>query len=208
MGFDAYGSVLAAKIGAYGSTESVLVGRQRSVLVLTPAKPNAENALVCELINRASGEWNLDKLINWFQPEDREAILSIPLSTNNTKDRIVWAENRSGKFTVKSTYTLALEEQQRFALGDCSNGLVRRKIWKAVWQLNVPQKIKHFAWRAGQDILATKLNLAKQKIAPNGICELSGKGEESVNHLFWFCEHAKGVWSASKMVWPFEISPW
>ena len=28
--------------------------------LLTPVRPNVENALVCELINRASGEWNVD----------------------------------------------------------------------------------------------------------------------------------------------------
>ena len=109
------------------------------------------------------------------QPKNREAILSIPLSTNDTNDRLVWAENRSGKFNVKSAYALALEEQQRSALGDCSNGLVRRKIWKAIWHLNVPQKIKYFAWRAGRDILATKMNLAKREITPSGTCELYGK---------------------------------
>lgn len=81
--------------------------------VLTPVRPNVEKALVCELINIASSERNMDKLKSWFQPEDREAVLSIPLSRNDTNDRSVWAENRSGKFTVKSSYVLALEEQQR-----------------------------------------------------------------------------------------------
>ena len=112
----------------------------------------------------------------------------IPLSTNDTNDRLIWAENRSGKFTVKNAYVLVLEEQQHTTMGDCSNGLVCKKTWKAIWHLNVPQKIKHFAWRAGQDILATKSNLAKRKIAPSGICELCGKEEEIVSHLLWFCD--------------------
>ena len=30
--------------------------------LLTSVRPNVENALVCELINRASSEWNVDKL--------------------------------------------------------------------------------------------------------------------------------------------------
>ena len=180
------------------------IPRPSSYKVLTPVRPNVENALVCELINRSSSEWNVDKLNSWFQPEDKEAIMSIPLSTNDTNDRLVWAENRSGKFTVKSAYALALEEQQHSTMGDCSNGLVCKKIWKALWHLNVPQKIKHFAWRAGRDILATKMNLAKQKIAPSGTCELCRKEEETVSHLLWFCDHAKGVWTTSKLVFPFE----
>ena len=175
--------------------------------VLTPKRSDSKNALVWELINRATGKWNMDKLNCWFHPDDREAIMSIPLSTNDTNDRLIWAKNRSGKFTVKSTYVLALKEQQHMAMGDCSNGLVRKKTWKAIWHLNVPQKIKHFAWRAGRDILATKSNLAKRKIAPSGICELCGKEEETVSHFLWFCDHAKGVWMTSKLVLPFDIFP-
>ena len=116
------------------------IPRPSSYKVITPMRPNVENALVCELINRASGEWDVDKLNSWFQLEDREAILSIPLSTNGTNDRLVWAENRSNKFTVKSAYLLALKEQQRLAMGDCLNSLNHKKIWKALWNLNVLQK--------------------------------------------------------------------
>ena len=78
--------------------------------VITKERPNSTNTLVCELINRATGEWNIDKLNSWFIPEDRDAILGIPLSSSNTQDRMIWAENSSGKFTVKSAHTLALEE--------------------------------------------------------------------------------------------------
>ena len=133
--------------------------------------------------------------------------MSIPLSSIATNDRLIWAETRSCKFTVKSAYVLALEEQQCSALGDCSNGLVRRKVWKTILHLNVPQKVKHFAWRASRYILATKANLAKRKITLSGICELCGKEEETVYHTFWFCDHARGVWMSSKLVLPFEISP-
>nr|XP_023880230.1 uncharacterized protein LOC111992585 [Quercus suber] len=38
------------------------------------------------------------------------------------------------------------------------------------------------------------------------MCELCGKEEETICHLFWFCDHARGVWTSSKFVIPFEIS--
>ena len=144
------------------------IPRPSTYRLVTPEKPSSENALVSELINRATHEWNMDKLKDWFLPEDREAIMSIPLSTNEVCDRLIWAENRSGKFTVKSAYALALEEQSHLAMVDCSNGSVRRKLWKTIWQLKLPQKLKHFAWKASRGILATKMNLAMRKIAPNG----------------------------------------
>ncbi|XP_065620312.1 uncharacterized mitochondrial protein AtMg00310-like [Quercus suber] len=87
------------------------IPRPSTYKVLMSERPNFENALVCELINRATSEWNMEKINSWFLPEDRETITSIPLSTIDTNDRLIWAENRSGKFTVKSAYALALEEQ-------------------------------------------------------------------------------------------------
>lgn len=104
--------------------------------------PNPNNALVCKLINRANNEWYTDKLSQWFLPEDRDTILSIPLSTYGTSDRLIQAENRSGKFTLKSAYALAFEDQKKTAMVDCSNGTARRKIWKTIWHLNIPYKIK------------------------------------------------------------------
>ena len=110
------------------------IPRPSTYRLVTPEKLNSENALVCKLINRATHEWNMDRLQEWFLPEDREAIMSIPLSTNEVCDRLIWAENRSGKFTVKSAYAVALEEQSRLGMVDCSNGSVRRKLWKTIWQ--------------------------------------------------------------------------
>ena len=113
--------------------------------VIQKEKHNSANALVCELINRGTGEWNIDKLNSWFLLEDREAILGIPLSSSNTNDRLVWAENRNGKFIVKSAYLLALEEKVHNSRANCSDESAMRKIWKTIWQLRIPQKIKHFA---------------------------------------------------------------
>ena len=182
------------------------IPRPSTYRLVTPEKLNSENALVCELINRATHEWNTDRLQEWFLPEDREAIMSIPLSANEVGDRLIWAENRSGKFTVKSAYALALEEQSRLGLVDCSNGSVRRKLWKTIWQLKLPQKLKHFAWKASHDILAIKMSLAVRKIVPNGVCDFCGQDKETVTHLLWFCSHATEVWTASKLVLPFEIA--
>ena len=102
------------------------VPRPSTYKVLTPEQ-TSKDAMVCELINRASNEWDIDILSQWFLPEDRDAILGIPLSTSSTNDRLVWAENKSEKFTVKNAYFLALEEQKNSGLAECSNSMARRK---------------------------------------------------------------------------------
>ena len=65
--------------------------------------------------------------------------------------------------------------------------------------------MKHFIWKAGRDILATKSNLAQRRIIPNGTCELCGHEEETVCHLLWTCDHVEKVWKNSKLALLFEI---
>ena len=63
------------------------IPRPSSYKVISPDFQNSKDALVCELINRASNEWDIDKLSQWFISEDRDTILGIPLSSSNTSDR-------------------------------------------------------------------------------------------------------------------------
>ena len=100
---------------------------------------------------------------------------------------------------------LALEEKLSDTKADCSDESDRKKIWKSIWQMKTPQKIKHFAWKAGRDILASKSNLAQRKIISDGTCDLCGQEQETVCHLLWTCEHAKEAWKNSKFALLFEI---
>ena len=75
----------------------------------------------------------------------------------------------------------------------------------SIWQMKTPQKIKHFAWKASWDILASKSSLAQRKIISDGTCDLCGQEQETVCHLLWTCDHAKEVWKNSKFALPFEI---
>ena len=104
------------------------IPRPSTYKVTTLERPSSKDALVCELINRDTKEWDRVKIEQWFLPEDRDEILSIPLSTTSNRDRVIWAENRSGKFSVKSAYILVLEEQKQSAMADCSNGAARRRL--------------------------------------------------------------------------------
>ena len=73
--------------------------------------------------------------------------------------------------------------------------------------MQVPNKVKHFAWKACRDILATKENLWKRNITKDNLCESCGKAPKTICHIFWFCDRAKEVWLSSKLIMPFEISP-
>ena len=135
--------------------------------------------------------------------EDTGAILSIPLSLHHSKDRMIWAETPSGKFTVKSAY----KENRDGSKADYSNPSTRKKVCKGLWRMNLPQKVKHFAWKACEDILASKEALRQRHIAVEGGCVLCGDPMENIIHILWFCAHAKEVWALSKFTFPFNIGP-
>ena len=96
-----------------------------SIVTSEDACPNI--TLVCDLINRASMEWKAEWIRCCFLEKDVDAILNIPLSLHQPKDRMIWAETPSGKFTVKSAYRLAYEENRDGGTADCSKPSARRK---------------------------------------------------------------------------------
>ena len=56
--------------------------------------------------------------------------------------------------------------------GECSKVMNGGVVWRSLWKLHVPNKIKVFAWRALHDILHTCENLARQRIVTDGTSEL------------------------------------
>ncbi|KAJ1262343.1 hypothetical protein BS78_09G099700, partial [Paspalum vaginatum] len=64
---------------------------------------------VSELLNTREDDWGRDKLVQYFfNQADREAILKIKLSAHRTEDFVAWHGEKSGVFTVRSAYNLAL----------------------------------------------------------------------------------------------------
>ena len=64
---------------------------------------------VNDLIDEDSKEWKRALVCQSFLPQDIDAILSIPLSVTEVRDRVIWAENKNGRFMVRSAYRLAQE---------------------------------------------------------------------------------------------------
>ena len=103
----------------------------------------------------------MERVRNTFLPHEAEVILSIPISAGFPADSILWAGTSNGKFIVKNTYKIAQkvlkENLRRVEEGGNSDNSRMKAIWKTVWRLNCPNKIKHLLWRACKNILPTKL---------------------------------------------------
>ena len=140
-----------------------------------------------------------------FLPQDAEAILSIPISESFVKDRIVWAEDKKGNFTVRSAYRLARDIVAEGGNTGCSDPPKMHGVWRGVWSLNMPNKIKHFVWKACNGILPTKESLFRRKITDSNTCEDCGRQAETTMHVLCFCSRGTEAWKESKLAMPCNI---
>ena len=145
------------------------------------------NRLVKDLIHDATGQWDRDKVFDLFAHKTRMEILQLPLSRLSSRDKLVWKENRSQSFSVETAYQVALRmgQQQRV---EHSGLMAERKIWRKLWSLNVPPKVRMFVWRARSNVLLTQDNLYCRKINIDPRCEFSA-------HLLCECPFAQNVWA-------------
>ena len=123
-----------------------------------------------------------------------ETILKIPLSHNLPEDKLIWIGNKKGEFSVKSAYHIAHNMIESAVEGECSARDPNRLLWRKLWHLNLPAKIKIFAWRACENGLPTYDNISKRGISCNTACPNCGLEPEDINHALLHCVAASLVW--------------
>ena len=80
---------------------------------------------------------------------------------------------------------------------ESSSSAEEQQIWKVLWSLKVPSKLKVFGWRASHEILPTRVSLAKQKILDDDRCHSCKRFAETAIHAVWVCGAAQDVWFGS-----------
>ena len=145
------------------------------------------------LLDPHSGQWNLNLIDQCFFPTDAKIIKSLPLCFVPQIDSLVWPAERSGQFSVKSGYK-CLRDDPYVSESDSESTEVHRGLWKGVWRLNVPGKIKHFLWKCCTNALPTKENLLKRTIIAESVFHLCSEHPEDVMHALWGCVKVRQVW--------------
>ena len=64
-----------------------------------------------------------------------------------------------------------METKEQADLGSSSDNSNMTSLWKVLCSLQIPNKAKHFAWRACKNILPTLSNLKRRGIVENDLCE-------------------------------------
>ena len=114
--------------------------------------------MVSSLINHVDRYWKVAKIDSLFLPEEAAIIKAIPLSLFDRDDLPIWPYTCDGVFSVKSGYHLLMEQDEP-ELFDIPNGRVNSKVWKAIWHMRVPNKVKSLVWRARTNSLPTRVKL-------------------------------------------------
>lgn len=91
---------------------------------------------------------------------DIDIIKRIPINTN-IRDKFIWYYDKMGKYSVKSGYKLFMNTKINEA---SSSTYPMGSVWKNLWKLFVPMKIKHFCWKALNNFIPMNLNLKNRGV--------------------------------------------
>ena len=129
-------------------------------------KLNPSLSTVNDLFIPGTKAWNKELIEQNFLPWEAERIQSIPVSHFPMDDMLIWPLTTDGNYSIKSAYQL-LSSESRAALPSSSEAEGCKHFWNRIWKLQVPNKVKHFLWRASRESLPTKLNLFSRHVLPD-----------------------------------------
>ncbi|XP_015969290.1 uncharacterized protein LOC107492746 [Arachis duranensis] len=156
---------------------------------------------VSELIREGEG-WDLQKIRDIFHGEELKLITRTPISLINKKDHLIWPYRNDGQYSVRSGYQAAKKEKDtkmETTQGKASTSHNLKEIWKRIWRLPVPKKVKMFLWKAVHGILPVNANLHQHRSIPTPICSICQEQEETTEHMLLLCPWTRAVWFGSNL---------
>lgn len=128
-----------------------------------------EDKTVNHLFSSDGKAWNEVAVREMF-PEDLAAkILKIPISSEGCSDFASWPHTKGGIYTVRSGYNLArsLSFWQYSSLaqrGSSSDFMENENIWRKLWKIQCPNRMKIILWRMAHNCLPTGDQLQRRAI--------------------------------------------
>jgi hypothetical protein len=114
-------------------------------------------------------------------------------------DSIAWHYEKSGVFSVRSAYRLALTRALNLEEeGSSTAPRGDRAVWKKLWNLPIPPKVRNFLWKLVKNGLPTNENRRYRHLTSDGSCEMCSYKMENGFHAVIDCPHAKSLRCANK----------
>jgi hypothetical protein len=133
---------------------------------------------------------------------DAEHVLKIKIPTHAGEDYIAWNYEKSGHFTVRSAYKLAMEIQSmQNEAGMSSKPSGERDVWNLIWKSNVPPKVRVFGWKLASNTLGVQATRHKRKMDHVATCSICGMEPETSYHAMMRCTKAKALRDCLREDW-------
>lgn len=84
--------------------------------------------------------------------------------------------------------------------GSTSNTMLVNKWWKQLWNLKIPNKIKHFVWKSYHNCIPSMVNLGRHHVHVDGLCPLCKDGLETTDHVIFQCIRAREIWDTVEFI--------
>lgn len=122
-------------------------------------------------------------------------IIGLPLSLQATLDKQVWFPSSDGVFSTRSAYKF-LATSDWVVQPTCFSSSRGKALWKGIWNLQVPQKVKHLIWRVANEAIPTLLNLWKRRVVNFVCCLMCNSDTEDTTHALWGCNFLIAIWNS------------
>ncbi|KAB2061948.1 hypothetical protein ES319_A10G120800v1, partial [Gossypium barbadense] len=92
--------------------------------------------IVASLIDKDNRKWKDELIRTTFEAVDADSILYIPLARKAHVDMIIWCEEHSSEFTVRSAYKLLQAQTTNTCPTDIQ--IIATTFYKQLWELQIP----------------------------------------------------------------------
>ena len=133
-----------------------------------------------------------------FNEEEAELINQIPLSRPAAEDSLFWPYSSNGLYNCKSRYKFLKMEEELMERTHDSATNEDTQVWKQIWSMNMPQKVKTLLWKACREAMPTKHSLFWRKITEDDLCVRCRAATENSLHALWSCSELDLVWADPK----------
>ena len=159
--------------------------------------PNPQDK-VTDLISQVDRTWDEQALTEHLLPMDADIVRQIPLSHTNQCDFYAWPYEKSGVFSVRSCYKMVMETKMRrkkWLTGgtDPSNTFQQESNWKKLWGIQVPAKLRIFAWRLVWASLPTGQERQRRHMSKEVVCPICQAACDTWRHALLDCNMSKSV---------------
>lgn len=122
---------------------------------------------IIDLINESTQQWDRNILQAVFSPLECNEILKIPLSMFRLQPKFIWHFSKSGVPNVKSLYYQLKHRNEQTDGGPSSSRIMPSQVWKHIWNITAPLKIKSFLEKVCSNSIAINKNLFRRNCAPS-----------------------------------------